>query len=320
MYKVYLSRSNNPYFNLAFEEYLVHNADKNEQVLFLWQNQNTVVIGRNQNPWKECNLQELNLQQGKLVRRLSGGGAVYHDLGNLNFTFISSFSEKKVEENIGIIISALASNGIDAVFSGKNDILVQGYKVSGNAFFVENDILCHHGTLLIDSHLEKLNSFLTVSEQKLRSKGIDSVKARVKNLKELNEAITVETLIHSLTSVFVPDGKDSVIEWVNEDCMENQFTNRKDLQERVKGFESWDWNFGSSPEFNLHVSERFSWGEVDLYLIVKDGFVVDAEITTDALDIDLPYKIKNVIKNRKFDYDEIFSLLVSVQVGGEHLF
>ncbi len=320
MYKVYLSRSNNPYFNLAFEEYLVHNADKNEQVLFLWQNQNTVVIGRNQNPWKECNLQELNLQQGKLVRRLSGGGAVYHDLGNLNFTFISSFSEKKVEENIGIIISALASNGIDAVFSGKNDILVQGYKVSGNAFFVENDILCHHGTLLIDSHLEKLNSFLTVSEQKLRSKGIDSVKARVKNLKELNEAITVETLIHSLTSVFVPDGKDSVIEWVNEDCMENQFTNRKDLQERIKGFESWDWNFGSSPEFNLHVSERFSWGEVDLYLIVKDGFVVDAEITTDALDIDLPYKIKNVIKNRKFDYDEIFSLLVSVQVGGEHLF
>lgn len=320
MYKVYLSRSNNPYFNLAFEEYLVHNADKNEQVLFLWQNQNTVVIGRNQNPWKECNLQELNLQQGKLVRRLSGGGAVYHDLGNLNFTFISSFSEKKVEENIGIIICALASNGIDAVFSGKNDILVQGYKVSGNAFFVENDILCHHGTLLIDSHLEKLNSFLTVSEQKLRSKGIDSVKARVKNLKELNEAITVETLIHSLTTVFVPDGKDSVIEWVNEDCMENQFTNRKDLQERIKGFESWDWNFGSSPEFNLHVSERFSWGEVDLYLIVKDGFVVDAEITTDALDIDLPYKIKNVIKNRKFDYDEIFSLLVSVQVGGEHLF
>jgi len=320
LYKVYLSRSNNPYFNLAFEEYLVHNADKNEQVLFLWQNQNTVVIGRNQNPWKECNLQELNLQQGKLVRRLSGGGAVYHDLGNLNFTFISSFSEKRVEENIGIIISALASNGIDAVFSGKNDILVQGYKVSGNAFFVENDILCHHGTLLIDSHLEKLNSFLTVSEQKLRSKGIDSVKARVKNLKELNEAITVETLIHSLTSVFVPDGKDSVIEWVNEDCMENQFTNRKDLQERIKGFESWDWNFGSSPEFNLHVSERFSWGEVDLYLIVKDGFVVDAEITTDALDIDLPYKIKNVIKNRKFDYDEIFSLLVSVQVGGEHLF
>lgn len=320
MYKVYLSRSNNPYFNLAFEEYLVHNADKSEQVLFLWQNQNTVVIGRNQNPWKECNLQELNLQQGKLVRRLSGGGAVYHDLGNLNFTFISSFSEKKVEGNIGIIISALASNGIDAVFSGKNDILVQGYKVSGNAFFVENDILCHHGTLLIDSHLEKLNSFLTVSEQKLRSKGIDSVKARVKNLKELNEAITVETLIHSLTSVFVPDGKDSVIEWVNEDCMENQFTNRKDLQERIKGFESWDWNFGSSPEFNLHVSERFSWGEVDLYLIVKDGFVVDAEITTDALDIDLPYKIKNVIKNRKFDYDEIFSLLVSVQVGGEHLF
>lgn len=312
MYKVFLSQSHNPYFNLAFEEYLVRNAEKNEQILYLWQNQNTVVIGRNQNPWKECNLQELSFQQGKLVRRLSGGGAVYHDLGNLNFTFISPFSEKKVEQNISVIINALASTGIDAVFSGKNDILVQGNKVSGNAFFVEGNILCHHGTLLIDSNLEKLNSFLTVSEQKLRSKGIDSVKARVKNLKELNPEIKVEYLIHSLTGKFVPEGEDSVIEWVNEDFVEHEKS--KDLQERMRGFESWDWNFGSSPEFDLHVSKRFSWGEVDLFLIVKDGYIVDAEITTDALDIALPQKIKAAIKNKKYDYDEIVSLLESDSV------
>jgi len=320
LYKVYLSQSNNPYFNLAFEEYLVHNAGEHEKILFLWQNENTVVIGRNQNPWKECNLQELNDQRGKLVRRLSGGGAVYHDLGNLNYTFISSFSEKKVEENIDFIISALAANGIDAVFSGKNDILVQEYKVSGNAFFVENNILCHHGTLLIDSNLEKLSRFLTVSEQKLRSKGIDSVKARVKNLKELKRTITAETLIDSLTSEFLTDSKASDIECVNDDFKGHNFADGETFQERIKRFESWDWNFGSSPEFNLHVSERFSWGEIDLYLLVKDGYIVEAEIATDALDVDLPQKIKSAIKNKKFDYDEIIPLIVSVQQGKEQLF
>ena len=317
MYKVYISKSNNPYFNLAFEEYLVHHADSDGQILFLWQNQNTVVIGRNQNPWKECDLEALEAQQGKLVRRNSGGGAVYHDLGNLNFTFISAYSEKKVEENVAFMIRALAANDIEAVFSGKNDILVQGYKVSGNAFFVEEDILCHHGTLLIDSNLQKLNSFLTVSEQKLRSKGIDSVKDRVKNLKALNAAITVENLTASLANVFASNDKDALIEGVDERILENNFAGREDLLERIKRFESWDWNYGSSPEFNIQFSERFSWGEVQLYFVIKDGYIVETEVNSDALDVHLPYKINKCLQNRPFDYDEIIALLDSDQVQGQ---
>jgi len=317
LYKVYISKSNNPYFNLAFEEYLVHHADSDGQILFLWQNQNTVVIGRNQNPWKECDLEALEAQQGKLVRRNSGGGAVYHDLGNLNFTFISAYSEKKVEENVAFMIRALAANDIEAVFSGKNDILVQGYKVSGNAFFVEEDILCHHGTLLIDSNLQKLNSFLTVSEQKLRSKGIDSVKDRVKNLKALNAAITVENLTASLANVFASNDKDALIEGVDERILENNFAGREDLLERIKRFESWDWNYGSSPEFNIQFSERFSWGEVQLYFVIKDGYIVETEVNSDALDVHLPYKINKCLQNRPFDYDEIIALLDSDQVQGQ---
>ncbi len=308
MYKVYLSRSGNPYFNLAFEENLVRHADQEDQILFLWQNQNTIVIGRNQNPWKECNLQELNRQNGKLVRRLSGGGAVYHDLGNLNFTFVSAYSERRIEENIGLIISALALNGIDTVFSGKNDILAQGYKVSGNAFFVENDILCHHGTLLVDTDLEKLNCFLTVSERKLQSKGIDSVKSRVRNLTEFNRAITIEGLKTALVSVFTPgDDVISILE-VDEDTIKDGISNQEAVLPLMKRFESWKWNFGSSPEFNLQVSERFPWGEVDLYLLVKDGFIVEAEVGTDALDVDLPQKIRNKILLEKFDYQTVVSL------------
>lgn len=309
MYKVYLSRSDNPYFNLAFEENLVRHAGHDDRILFLWQNQNTIVIGINQNPWKECNLQELNLQGGKLVRRLSGGGAVYHDLGNLNFTFISAHSERKIEENIGLMIRALSLNGIDAVFSGKNDILAQGCKVSGNAFFVENDILCHHGTLLVDTDLEKLNGFLTVSERKLQSKGIDSVKSRVRNLKELNKTITIESLVTALVDVFTPEGDVISTFEVNEDTIKDGISDQEAVLTLIKRFESWEWNFGSSPEFNLQVSERFPWGEVDLYLLVKDGFIVEAEVGTDALDVDLPQRIRNKILHGKFDYQEVFSLI-----------
>ena len=309
MYKVYLSDSYNPYFNLAFEEYLVRHASQRDRILFLWQNQNTIVIGRNQNPWKECNLQELECQGGKLVRRLSGGGAVYHDLGNLNFTFISTYSEHKIEENIGLIIKALKLNEIDAVFSGKNDILVDGNKVSGSAFFAEEDILCHHGTLLADTDLEKLSCFLTVSKHKLQSKGIDSVKSRVRNLKTINGRITIESLKTALLHTFAPeDGKIAAYR-VNEDATNDDLIDSKSILELMKRFESWEWNFGSSPEFNLQINERFHWGEIHLYLLVKDGFIMQTEVSTDALDVNLPQKIKVLMQNRKFDYDEVLSLL-----------
>ncbi|HVI39858.1 MAG TPA: lipoate--protein ligase [Anaerovoracaceae bacterium] len=309
MRKVYLSQSDNPYFNLAFEEYLVRHHSSEDQILFLWQNQNTVVIGRNQNPWKECNLEELNRQEGRLVRRLSGGGAVYHDLGNLNFTFISNFSEGKVEENIGSIIKALSFHGIQAVFSGKNDILVQGHKISGNAFFVEDDILCHHGTLLVDADLEKLSGILTVSQKKLQSKGIDSVKSRVVNIKALNHEISIESLETDLINVFLPEGEEASVLWVHEGEVEDGHINLETVHHLMKNYESWEWNFGASPEFNLQISERFSWGAVDLYLMVNDGIIVNMEVNTDALDVDIPQKLKERIYHNKFDYDEIISLL-----------
>lgn len=142
MRKIYLSDSVDPYFNLALEEYLFYNTNPADQVLYLWQNYNTVVIGRNQNPWKECNLAELEKAGGKLVRRLSGGGAVYHDLGNLNFSFVSNFEKNKIRKNIEMIICVLRTHNIEAVFTGKNDIQVGPYKVCGNAYFEGNNMLC----------------------------------------------------------------------------------------------------------------------------------------------------------------------------------
>ena len=309
MHKVYISKTFNPSFNLALEEYLVRRHDPSDQVLFLWQNQNTVVIGRNQNPWKECNIEEIKRLEGKLVRRLSGGGAVYHDLGNLNFTFISAYSKDKIAENIDLLIQVLAQHGIEAVFSGKNDILVQEAKISGNAYFVEEDILCHHGTLLLDVDMEKLGGILTVSEKKLHSKGVDSVRSRVRNLKEFNRDLSIDDLTKSMTRTFLGAGHSNEICLVSDRASEDAGIDLEEVKKLIERYESWEWNFGSTPEFNLEISERFHWGGIDLYLLVNEGIITNAEVNTDALDVDLPKKIQDLVCNTKFDHNELTVIL-----------
>ncbi|EQB89505.1 hypothetical protein M918_03045 [Clostridium sp. BL8] len=174
--RVVVSKSFDPYFNLALEELLLNKVEREEVILYLWQNEKTVVIGRNQNPWKECNLELLSRVNGKVARRLSGGGAVYHDLGNLNFTFLMREENEDLSKQLGVIIRALKELGIEAVFSGRNDILVDNKKISGNAFYREENKYYHHGTLLFDVDMEILPKILTPSIEKLQSKGIDSVK------------------------------------------------------------------------------------------------------------------------------------------------
>ncbi|MTK11235.1 MAG: lipoate--protein ligase, partial [Clostridiaceae bacterium] len=191
--KIVVSTSVDPYYNLSLEEYLLNNVEEDEVILYLWQNANTVVIGRNQNPWKECKCKELELNNGKIARRLSGGGAVYHDLGNLNFTFVASEALYNLEKQLKVILKAAQKEGINAQFSGRNDIEVNGKKFSGNAFYFTKTSAYHHGAILIDTDINKLGSYLQVSKEKIQSKGIDSVQARVVNLKNLNKDITIES-------------------------------------------------------------------------------------------------------------------------------
>ena len=198
----YITGCTEPYRNLAVERYLLEHTPAGSVTLYLWQNKNTVVIGRNQNPWAECNMTQLRRDGGHLVRRLSGGGAVYHDSGNLNFTFLTDARTYNLARQLEVIIGALKSLGINAEKSGRNDILVDGRKVSGNAFYTSGGKKYHHGTLLIDVKTDEMAKYLTVSPLKLQAKGVSSVKSRVLNLKEVCPSLTVPVLQNALVRSF----------------------------------------------------------------------------------------------------------------------
>lgn len=321
MRKIYFSDSVDPYFNLALEEYLFYNTNPADQVLYLWQNYNTVVIGRNQNPWKECNLAELEKADGKLVRRLSGGGAVYHDLGNLNFSFFSNFEKNKVRENIEMIICVLRTYNIEAVFTGKNDIQVGPYKVCGNAYFEGNNMLCHHGTLLLDTDINKLTKMLTVSQLKLESKGIDSVRSRIINLKDINSAITIEGLKASIVDAFLNESihslmmsglnvkvSNSKIIKIDEKSLLGSNMDFDEIMAIRSRYASWNWNFGSSPNFNVSITRQYKNGEIELCLIVEDGIIKQVRVSTDSLDVDLPFRIQNGIIDTAFDENQLLNI------------
>ena len=198
--KLVLGTSYDPWYNLAVEEYLLEQLSDDQIILYLWQNDNTVVIGRNQNPWQECKINDLEAEGGRLARRLSGGGAVFHDLGNLNYTLLFPKDRYNLDEQLTIVLNALSNLGIAAEFSGRNDIVYQGKKISGTAFYYGPKGAYIHGTILIDSNLNNLTSMLKVSAEKIKSKGIDSIRSRVMNLIEVKPQLTVSQVQDSICS------------------------------------------------------------------------------------------------------------------------
>jgi lipoate-protein ligase A len=303
-FKIYVSEAINPSFNLSVEEWLMDYCEPDETILFLWQNKNAIVIGRNQNPYKECNLEKLEEDDVSLVRRLSGGGAVYHDLGNLNFTFITPDAYYDVGSNMNIILNALLRFGIKGSFNGRNDLIAQERKFSGNAFVSDNGINCHHGTLLVDVDIDKLSGYLTVSPLKLKSKGIESVKSRVINLKEISAEINIENLkaalIDSFNEFYSTEAQKSVL---NEKSL--------DLNSIVEKYTSREWNYSESPEFSVVVEEKFDWGIAEVCMEVIDGSIKACKIYTDAIfDEGLQELEKNLI-GEQFDRAAIISALRS---------
>ena len=304
--KIIASASYDPWYNLALEEYLLNTVEKNEIILYLWQNENTVVIGRNQNPWKECKCRILESDGGKLARRLSGGGAVYHDLGNLNFTFIMDKKLYDLHKQLKVIINAVNKMGIKAEFTGRNDITVNGKKISGNAFYFKEVTAYHHGTILIDSNMDKLVDYLQVSTDKIVSKGVDSVRSRVINLKEMNPNIDIPLAKKAVFQSFLGIYGGSCEEIYVLDEEVNQYYNK---------YASWEWRYGHSPKFDLTLSNRFCWGGVELGMSFKDGNISNCKIYSDSLAVDLVEKISNTITGLPLDMGVITDAITSIVVA-----
>lgn len=283
--RVLVSTSYDPWFNLAVEESIFRSMPNDQRVLFLWRNIDCVVIGRAQNPWKECNTRKMEQDGITLARRQSGGGAVFHDLGNTNFTFMAGKPEYNKEQSTRIILDALKALNIDAKATGRNDLVVESKKgerkFSGSAYRETMDRGFHHGTLLLNADLSRLANYLNPDPKKLQAKGITSVRSRVTNLSEINPDISHESVSDAILSSFFSYYNETVEpEYISPDSL-------PDLPNFAANFEqqsNWDWNFGRSPEFTQTLSERFVWGGVDLHLDIKKAQIVNAKLFTDSLD------------------------------------
>lgn len=278
--KYYISTSLNPYENLATEKYLLDTVAEDECILYLWQNQNTVVIGRNQNPWAECRCDLLKEEGGKLARRLSGGGAVFHDIGNLNFTFLCSAENYDLSRQMQVIQQACALAGIKTELSGRNDLLAAGKKFSGNAFYNSKGKAYHHGTLLINADLERMQKYLTPPKAKLEAKGVKSVSARVVNLSQLATDLTCEKMCTYMLKAF-----EAVYGYVPTPL---NISDTESILQYAEENKSWDYLYGSTISFTASAEGQFSWGNAKLLLKITKGKITDAQLFTDAMDASLP--------------------------------
>lgn len=299
--KIYIGESTNPAYNLAFEETLL---DKGEEVLYLWQNDNTVVIGKNQNPYKECRLSLMKENDVTIVRRKSGGGAVYHDLGNLNFTLIRD-KDVKVEENYKMITDALKTLGIDGKFDGRNDISVDGKKFSGNSYYQRGDSLCHHGTLMIDVDVSKVNEYLKPSKLKLETKSIDSIRKRVINLKEINPEITVEKVEKALMNEYKKFYDDVEVITLTLEDLENSEL----IKELAKDYSSWESTYSQSPQYDVTLEEKFSWGLININFSIRQGFIKEVSIDTDSIILENFKELETEFYGKKFRSDVMKAII-----------
>lgn len=276
----YCAEQHIPYTNLAVEAYLLESVPAGCCILYLWQNKRTVVIGRNQNSWKECRVRRLEREGGYLVRRLSGGGAVFHDLGNLNFTFLVRQEDYDVDRQLEVILRAVRMLGIAAEKSGRNDLTVEGRKFSGNAFYAREGRCYHHGTLLLHVDMQDLSRYLNVSEEKLRSKGVESVRARVVNLADYCPEVTAELMKEKLIAAF-----GEIYGTAPKKIGEEMLDGRRLAALRTQ-FSSWEWNYGPRIPFTFEAERRFVWGDIQVQLQVNRGRVEQAAVYSDAMEAD----------------------------------
>ena len=275
-----VSNQTEPYWNISVENYLVEHAEC--VTLYLWRNRRTVVIGQNQNPYSEVNVEALEADGGYLMRRKTGGGAVYHDDGNLNFSFVVSKALYDQTRQFSVIQRAVESFGLHTELSGRNDILAEGRKFSGNAFSKGRVNDLHHGTILIKGNMDDLARYLKPKPAKLQKHGVQSVRSRVVNLAELNPEITPESIVPRLKEAF-----ESEYSEISEVLEFSEIIKKPEVRALHDHYASDEWKYGRWRTFTAQRSAQFDWGGVELALTVDEarGIITEVQIASDALDL-----------------------------------
>lgn len=305
------NRCNNPCYNLALEEYFLKNVQVDEDVVVLWQNRKAVIIGRHQNAADQLNQEYAAKNDIELARRMTGGGAVYHDSGNLNYTFITTYTNGKnldFKKFAEPIINALRNLGLKAELSGRNDILIDGKKISGTAQAGAGNKIMFHGTLMYDVNTEILNKVLNVNIEKIKSKGIKSIKNRVTNMKPyLPPDVGIEEIKNEIIRVI--SEKNDVREYFLTDNDKKIILDIVNQKYRTK-----EWIFGESREGELHNKKRFDGGEIEFNFSINSGCITSCRINGDFLGLYSVYDIEQKLNGCIYEYEMIKKRLLEVDI------
>jgi len=296
------------YYNLAAEEYIFTSLDREQEYLLLWQNQNTVVVGKHQNTIEEINTAYVKEHGVQVVRRLSGGGAVYHDLGNLNYSFIVNAAKGRYNfrEMSQPVADTLIRLGVNVEFSGRNDLVIDGKKISGSAQFIRRGRILHHGTLLFHSDLDRISRVLAVKDDKIASKGVKSVRSRVTNISEYLPGITVRAFQSQLEKTLL--GRNlSMYEFSEADVAAT-------ITLRDSKYATWEWNYGYSPEYDIKKDRRLANGGLSIYMKVQRGIIQTITIRGDFFgDGDLE-EIEQSLQNIKLCEEDVREALKAFDI------
>lgn len=301
--KIVILESTNPYINIA-REYCYYNDLKEDQLYFLlWQNEPSFIMGRNQNIYSEVNLEYIKQKNILPVRRFTGGGCVYHDLGNLNFTFISRNKDKDMDAWMNIIIKALEQEGVKTELKGRNDLLANGKKISGMAWLEDEDKFLIHGTLMVDLDIDVLSKCLTPNISKFVGKGIKSVKSRVINLKELSSNISMNSLKKSLVKAFVE---------VYPQAEKVSHIKHEEEGHVFRMLESQEWIFGKREKAQIQRSFTINEKPINIDLYIENDIITDINIYSDSLDLKKIDQVKFNLLGRKYKDIYIEDILKSI--------
>lgn len=303
------NESTDPCFNLATEEFLIDTYS--EPTFMLWRNKKAVIIGKNQNTAAEVNREFCENNGIKVVRRLTGGGAVFHDLGNVNYTIIEENSTEKFNNYVrftGDIIEYLKTLGVNAELSGRNDVLVGGRKIIGNAQCVRNGKIMHHGCILFSADMSDLSGALKVSKAKIQSKGVKSVSSRVLNLKDVIDK--------DMTSV---DFLNGLFDFIKNKYNCKTAVLGEEIKQRIsklskEKYETFDWNYGTSPDFDFTKTEKFPYGLVTVQFKVISGKIEDLKIWGDFFSLLDIKGLENKINGTEHDIKSLTAVLSSVDI------